>query len=173
MVYRSRTGEKEGSPLTCSAIIKATIEQDIEEEDRRVVWVQDAQSALSRGCVEAARTILAYTLQTYPDRAAIWTLAAELEKHHGSRDNLQHVLERAVTACPRQKISGLCIPRSRSMPTTLLVQEVSLLGRSMPILEARKFRWQPLHSSLPPVRPLQLETTRAGAGRSQYTSCMA
>lgn len=93
--------EKEGSPMVCSAIIKATIEQDIEEEDRRAVWVEDAQSALERGCIEAARTILAYTLRVFPDRAAIWTQAAELEQKHGTRAHLEALLERAVTACPK------------------------------------------------------------------------
>ncbi|KAJ1020082.1 hypothetical protein NDA16_004362 [Ustilago loliicola] len=93
--------EKEGSPMVCSAIVKATIELDIEEEDRRAVWVEDAQSALERGCVEAARSILAYTLRIFPDRASIWAQAAALEKRHGARGNLEALLERAVSNCPK------------------------------------------------------------------------
>ena len=93
--------EKEGSPMVCSAIIKATIEQDVEEEDRRAVWVEDAQAALERGCVEAARSILAYTLSVFPDRPAIWTQAVELERKHGTPDSLSSLLERAVTHCPK------------------------------------------------------------------------
>ncbi|CDR99669.1 probable pre-mRNA splicing factor prp1 [Sporisorium scitamineum] len=93
--------EKQGSPLVCSAIIKATIELDIEQEDRRAVWVEDAQSALERGCVEAARSILAYTLGVFPDRPAIWTQAVALEQQHGSIDSVSALLERAVTNCPK------------------------------------------------------------------------
>ncbi|EST05808.1 PRP1 splicing factor, N-terminal [Kalmanozyma brasiliensis GHG001] len=93
--------EKEGSPMVCSAIIKATIEQDVEVEDRRAVWVEDAQSALERGCIEAARTILAYTLGVFPDRPTIWTQAVALEKQHGSPDSMAALLERAVTNCPK------------------------------------------------------------------------
>lgn len=93
--------ERECSPLTCSAIIKATIEQDVEEQDRRAVWVEDAQSALERGSIEAARTILAYTLSAFPDRPAIWTQAVELEKAHGTSADLLALLERAVCSCPK------------------------------------------------------------------------
>ncbi|CBQ71009.1 probable pre-mRNA splicing factor prp1 [Sporisorium reilianum SRZ2] len=93
--------EKQGSPLVCSAIIKATIELDIEQEDRRAVWVEDAQSALERGCVEAARSILAYTLGVFPDRAAIWTQAVALEQQHGSVESVSALLERAVSNCAK------------------------------------------------------------------------
>ncbi|TKY87772.1 hypothetical protein EX895_003353 [Sporisorium graminicola] len=93
--------EKQGSPLVCSAIIKATIELDIEQEDRRAVWVEDAQSALERGCVEAARSILAYTLRVFPDRPAIWTQAVALEQQHGNIDSVSALLERAVSNCPK------------------------------------------------------------------------
>ena len=93
--------EKEGSPMTCSAIVKATIHLDIEEEDRRTIWVEDAQAALERGCIETARSILAYTLHVFPDRASIWKQAVDLEKKHGSRETLEALLERAVTNCPK------------------------------------------------------------------------
>ncbi|SPO32205.1 probable pre-mRNA splicing factor prp1 [Ustilago trichophora] len=93
--------EKEGSPLVCSAIIKATIEQDVEEEDRRVVWCQDAQSALDRGSIETSRSILAYTLSIYPDRPHIWIQAVELEQSHGTFSSLTSLLERAVTHVPK------------------------------------------------------------------------
>ena len=93
--------EKQGSPMVCGAIIRATIELDIEQEDRRAVWVDDARSALERGCVETARVILAYTLQVFPDRPAIWAQAVTLEKQHGSRDSVAALLDRAVTSCPK------------------------------------------------------------------------
>ncbi|SAM63062.1 probable pre-mRNA splicing factor prp1 [Ustilago bromivora] len=93
--------EKQGSPMVCSAIVKATVELDIEEQDRSAVWVEDAQSALQRGCVETSRSILAYTLNIFPDRPAIWTQAAMLEKQHGTRPKLEALLESAVRHCPK------------------------------------------------------------------------
>ncbi|GAC98783.1 hypothetical protein PHSY_006378 [Pseudozyma hubeiensis SY62] len=93
--------EKEGSPMVCGAIVKATIELDLEEEDKRAVWVEDAQSALEKGCIEVARSILAYTLRVFPDRPAIWTQAIALEQRHGDLSSTTSLLERAVTSCPK------------------------------------------------------------------------
>ncbi|KAN0062216.1 U4/U6 x U5 tri-snRNP complex subunit Prp1 [Thecaphora frezii] len=93
--------EKEGSPMTCAAIVKATMELDLDEQDRRTVWVEDAESAQEKGCIETARSLLAYTLKVFPDRSAIWRQAAELEKQHGSRQTLEALLERAVGHCAK------------------------------------------------------------------------
>ncbi|MCO5575465.1 hypothetical protein L7F22_029266 [Adiantum nelumboides] len=92
--------EREGSPATSAAIVKATIGLDIDEEDRRTVWVEDAQSCIERGNVATARAILAYTLRFFPDRASIWKVASDLEKKHGSKESLESLLESAVTNCP-------------------------------------------------------------------------
>ncbi|CAD6897604.1 unnamed protein product [Tilletia caries] len=99
--------EKEGSPLTCAAIIKATIHFDIDEEDRRTVWVEDAQAALEKDFVETARAILAHTLEEFPDRQSIWKQAADVEKAHGSRETFEAVLEKAVTFCPKAEVLWL------------------------------------------------------------------
>ncbi|KAJ1029241.1 hypothetical protein NDA18_002566 [Ustilago nuda] len=93
--------EKQASPMVCSAIVKATVELDIEEQDRSAVWLEDAQSALQRGCVETSRSILAYTLNIFPHRPAIWTQAAMLEKQHGTPPKLEALLESAVSHCPK------------------------------------------------------------------------
>lgn len=93
--------ERQGSPMVCGAIVKATIELDVDEEDRRAVWVGDAATALEKGCVEVARSILAYTLRVFPDRPAIWTQAVALEQQHGSQENVIALLERAVTSCAK------------------------------------------------------------------------
>ncbi|KAK0543071.1 U4/U6 x U5 tri-snRNP complex subunit Prp1 [Tilletia horrida] len=105
--------EKEGSPLTCAAIVKATIHLDIEEEDRRTVWVEDAQAALEKGHVETARAILAHTLEEFPDRQAIWRQAADLEKAHGTQETLEGVLEKAVTFCPKAEVLWLMYAKEK------------------------------------------------------------
>ncbi|UZJ57256.1 hypothetical protein CBS101457_006576 [Exobasidium rhododendri] len=92
--------EREGSPATSAAIVKATIALDIDEEDRRTVWVEDAQACIDRGNHATAKAILAFTLRFFPDRANIWKLAANLEKGHGSKESLENLLEAAVQNCP-------------------------------------------------------------------------
>ena len=93
--------EHEGSPLTCAAIIKATIYIDLEEEDRQRVWVEDAQGALEKGQAETARAIFACALHEYPDQIPLWEQAAAVERTHGSRESLIALLERAVARVPR------------------------------------------------------------------------
>ncbi|SPO44681.1 probable pre-mRNA splicing factor prp1 [Moesziomyces antarcticus] len=106
--------ENDGSPLTCAAIVKATIELDLDEQDRRAVWVEEAQSAQERGCVQVARTILAYTLREFPDRPAIWHSAVALEQAHGTRDAVEALLERAVASCAQAEELWLLYAREKS-----------------------------------------------------------
>jgi pre-mRNA-processing factor 6 len=77
--------EAEGSSRTCEAIIKSTIDMDVEEEDRQSTWIADVESSLSRGRIGTARAILAYALKVFPDKKDLWKRAAELEKAHGTR----------------------------------------------------------------------------------------
>lgn len=93
--------EREGSPRTCAAIVRATIYLDIDPEDRSRVWVEDAQGALERGYAETARAIYACALHEFPDELPIWQEAAALEKAHGSRASLEALLERAVSSCTK------------------------------------------------------------------------
>jgi pre-mRNA-processing factor 6 len=76
--------EEEGGVRTCEAIIKATAEMEVEEEDWYETWIADAESALARGKVVTARAILAYALGKFPDRKALWRMAADLERAHGT-----------------------------------------------------------------------------------------
>ncbi|EPQ26135.1 uncharacterized protein PFL1_06343 [Pseudozyma flocculosa PF-1] len=105
--------EGEGSPMTCAAIVKATMELDLDEQDRRTVWVEDAESARDKGCIETARSLLAYTLKVFPDRANIWRQAADLEKQHGTRESLESLLERAVTNCPKAETLWLMYAKEK------------------------------------------------------------
>lgn len=77
--------EEEGSPLTCAAIVKATVYQEIEEEDRYAVWMDDADALEDRGSIETARAVIAFALKVFPERSKLWRRAAELEKQHGDR----------------------------------------------------------------------------------------
>lgn len=105
--------ESEGSPRTATAIIKATIAMDIDEEDRQTVWVEDAQACIDSGHIACARAILAYTLRFYPDQAPIWKLASGLEKAHGSSETLQSLLEAAVASVPKAEDLWLLYAKER------------------------------------------------------------
>ncbi|KAI9624055.1 hypothetical protein H4Q26_017066 [Puccinia striiformis f. sp. tritici PST-130] len=99
--------ESQKSIVTCQAIIKATIHLDVEDEDRRDVWIEDAQSSLANGFVETARSIYSYALNIFPNKAELWRKAADLEKIHGTSGSLLQLLERAVHCCPHSEILWL------------------------------------------------------------------
>ncbi|KAG9080350.1 hypothetical protein FRC06_006755 [Ceratobasidium sp. 370] len=99
--------EAEGSPRTAEAIVKASVAMEVEEEDRYDTWVADAESALSRGKVVVARSVLAYALRVLPDRRELWRRAADLEKTHGDRASLDAILTQAVKFCPQAEVLWL------------------------------------------------------------------
>lgn len=77
--------ESEGSPRTSEGIVKATVDLDVDEEDREMTWVGDVEASLARGRVATARAILAHALHVFPDKRGLWRRAADLEKVHGTR----------------------------------------------------------------------------------------
>ncbi|KAF8318392.1 putative pre-mRNA splicing factor prp1 [Clavulina sp. PMI_390] len=99
--------EAEGSPRTSEAIIKATVDLDVDEEDRESTWVADVESALSRGRITTARAILAYALKVFPDRRSLWRRAADMEKSHGTPESLEAILAQAVKYCPQSEVLWL------------------------------------------------------------------
>ncbi|CAE6448853.1 unnamed protein product [Rhizoctonia solani] len=99
--------ETEGSLRTAEAIVKASVAMEVEEEDRFDTWVADAESALSRGKVVVARSVLAYALRVLPDRRELWRKAADLEKAHGDRASLDGILSQAVKFCPQAEVLWL------------------------------------------------------------------
>ena len=77
--------ESEGSALTAQAIVKATIHLEVEEEDRRNVWLEDADRAEKGGFFEVARACFVVLLETFSSSQAVWRKAAEFEKAHGTQ----------------------------------------------------------------------------------------
>ncbi|KAI7903318.1 PRP1 splicing factor, N-terminal-domain-containing protein [Cokeromyces recurvatus] len=99
--------EKNGSVVTCQAIIKATIGMGVEEEDRKSTWMEDAESCISHGAIQTARAIYAHALKEFPGKASIWQQAAYLEKSHGTPQSLEELLQRAVKYCPQAEVLWL------------------------------------------------------------------
>jgi pre-mRNA-processing factor 6 len=83
-LQEAETCEADGSPLTAQAIVKATIHQDVEEEDRRTTWLEDAERAEKGGFNEVARACFVVVLETFPTNQGVWRKAAEFEKQHGT-----------------------------------------------------------------------------------------
>ena len=76
--------EQDGSPLTAQAIVKATIHLEVEEQDRKSVWLEDAERAEKGGFYEVSRACFVVLLETFPTSPSVWRNAAEFEKAHGT-----------------------------------------------------------------------------------------
>ncbi|ORY32595.1 PRP1 splicing factor, N-terminal-domain-containing protein [Naematelia encephala] len=99
--------ETEGSPLTAQAIVKATIHLEVEEEDRRTVWLEDADRAEKGGFYEVARACFVVLLETFPKSPSVWRTAAEFEKKHGTPEAVQEILAKGVEHCPHAEVLWL------------------------------------------------------------------
>lgn len=95
--------EREGSVVTCQAIVLATLGFGLDDDDRESVWLHDGLRSFQKGCYETARAIYAYALQQFPSNIEFWNQAVSLEKTHGTSQSLFEILEKAVSACPKYK----------------------------------------------------------------------
>lgn len=99
--------EAAGSINTAQAIVKATIALGLDEDVRLDTWLDDAATALSQDKVHIARAIYTFALRTYPSKQSLWRKAADLERQHGTREELLGILSQAVEACPHAEILWL------------------------------------------------------------------
>lgn len=105
--------ESELSPLTGQAIVKATIHLDVEEEDRRSVWLEDAERAEKGGFYEVSRACFVVLLETFPKSASVWRRAAEFEKAHGTAEAVQDILKKGVEHCPHAEVLWLMAAKEK------------------------------------------------------------
>jgi pre-mRNA-processing factor 6 len=96
----AEAAEKGGAPRTAQAIIKETLSMGVEEEDRKRIWLEDAESFVSRGCPECGRAVYAQALTVFPTKKSVWLKAAQHEKRHGTAESLDALLRKAVSFCP-------------------------------------------------------------------------
>jgi pre-mRNA-processing factor 6 len=111
----AESAERADPPMlaTCRSIVTAVVGLGVEEEDRKVTWMADAEECLKRGAVETARSIYAATTAAFPGSAGVWRAAADLEKAHGSRERLDALLRRAVQFCPQAEVLWLMAAKER------------------------------------------------------------
>lgn len=106
--------EEEGAKETCHAIIRETLGWGLEEDDdRKKVWMDDADASMSRERYETARAIYAYALRVFYTKKSIWRSAAELERNHGTKEALWSLLEKAVEACPQAEVLWMMLAKEK------------------------------------------------------------
>ena len=99
-LQEAEQAESSGAPLTSAAIVKYAIGVGVLDEDRQRTWSEDAKGALQRGSVATARAILEHSLQVFPTKRALWLQAVELERQHGSEEELDETLKAASERLP-------------------------------------------------------------------------
>jgi len=106
--------EDEGAILTCGAIIRETLGYGLDEDDdRKVIWMDDAKSSIGRGHYATARAMYAYALRVFVNRKSIWLAAADLERNHGTKEALWQLLEKAVEACPQSEVLWMQLAKEK------------------------------------------------------------
>jgi len=103
----AEAAERGSAPRTAQAIVRECIALGVEEEDRKRIWMEDADSFMARGCHECARAIYAHALQVFPTKKSVWVRAAQHEKNHGTSDSLDTLLRKAVSYCPHAQVLWL------------------------------------------------------------------
>jgi len=105
--------ERAGAPHTCGSIVRHCIGFNVDVEDRLRVWCGDAKQAMDRGMFIAARAIYSYTLKEFSTKRSVWLQAIELEKMHGTQEELFSVLRMAVTSVPHAEILWLMFAKEK------------------------------------------------------------
>jgi len=107
--------EEEGALLTCASIIEETLGWGLDEDDdRKELWMEDARASISREKYATARAIYAYALRVFSTSKSLYTAAVELERNHGTKDDLWRALEKAVEACPHYEVFWLMLAKEKS-----------------------------------------------------------
>ena len=131
-IAKAEACEEEGHVKTCAAIIKATIGWGLDEDDdRKTIWLQDSKDSINRGMFVTARAIIHHCLTVFPRSNTVWTAAADLEKHHGTTEQLLDVLEKSVQKDTCEHSESLWLMYAREAWARKGKEEArSILGRA-------------------------------------------
>ena len=106
--------EEEGAPLTCQAIVRETLGWGLDEDDdRKQIWLDDAKACTGRGRYVTSRAIYAYAIRIFYNRKSVWLAAADLERHHGTKQELWDILGEAVKNCPTSEVLWMQLAREK------------------------------------------------------------
>ena len=87
-IKEAEKAEKSGAPATAQSIINAIIAEGIEKEDRKHIWMTDADECIANQSIHCARAIYAFALEDFKNKKSIWLRAAFLEKQYGTKVGL-------------------------------------------------------------------------------------
>ncbi|CAJ1954872.1 unnamed protein product [Cylindrotheca closterium] len=148
-LVEAEQAEASGAPLTSAAIVRHSIGQGVEEEDRQRTWAEDAKVTIARGSISTARAILAHALQAFPSKRSLWMQAVELEKQHGTAESLDEILKAASERLPRVELFWLLRAKERwlakdiDMARDILTQAFAVNPDSEEVwLAAAKLEWE-------------------------------
>jgi pre-mRNA-processing factor 6 len=102
--------EQADSPLTCGAIVRASLDIGVDPEDRKHTWMDDAENCINRGALLTAKAIFAHALKVFPGKKSIWLRAVALEKQINPGKNgeaVEQLLQKAITMCPNAEVLWL------------------------------------------------------------------
>ena len=112
-IHYAEDTEKAQAPVTCATIIRHVLDIGVEEIDRRRTWMSDAEALENRGSIITARAVYARLLSEFANKDGIWLRAAEFEKKHGTPDNVDALLRKAVLHCPQTEILWLMAAKEK------------------------------------------------------------
>ncbi|XP_057325398.1 pre-mRNA-processing factor 6 [Microplitis mediator] len=105
--------EKSGAIHCCQVIIKYVIDCNVEEEDRKHTWMEDAEMCAEQGALECARAVYSLAINHFKSKKSIWLRAAHFERNLGTRESLEELLQRAVKHCPQSEMLWLMGAKSK------------------------------------------------------------
>ena len=73
----------------------------------------------SHEAFHCARAIYAHMLKVFPSKKHVWLHAAYFEKNHGSREQLEELLQKAVSHCPKAEVLWLMGAKSKWMAVSV------------------------------------------------------
>lgn len=120
-----------GAILTLQAIIAETLGFGIDEDDdRKLLFLEDCQASVARGKFETARAINAYALRVFPTSERLWKYATEFERNHGSDRSELQLLEKACEACPLSVHLWLALAKAKRKGEDGINESRRVLGRA-------------------------------------------
>ena len=93
--------EKAGHNGVAEGLVRVSADVNVLPQERRRIWESEAESLLEQGAPHCARTLYQVLLQYFNTKKKIWMAAAQLEKQHGTPDQLDALLKKATTFCPK------------------------------------------------------------------------
>ncbi|EPT29991.1 putative U5 snRNP-associated subunit [Toxoplasma gondii TgCatPRC2] len=103
--------EASGFMATCQAIVRATMKVGVEGMNAKRIWKEDAEEALSRGSVATARALYTCAIERLKTKKSLWLALADLETKHGTTQDLEKLLAKAVVCCPQAEVLWLMLAK--------------------------------------------------------------